>query len=1262
MTVCFSLQNCPKEISKKGIQVTWHESTSGSDIESDPLCYFDNNLVTRQCNNTEWSPSLTDLDACLKIVQHFNLSSCPPGFIKISENSNKHCYQINKPSEWNYPCLKNGGASILNDLSENEAESLINSLVKLNESKYFWLPAHRAKPFSPVIWTIPGPNWGRIVDRDFNKLRSSVSWFKNCLLLDVEQLLVKTETCDKSYPSLCLYVNNLNYPAECPEGYYGFRFMPDDDRCFGIEQALDMTLTYNEFLNTSCKDPMGGSGSEYNEITRFVFKKVAEMKSLPDDAWCWFEMSYDTSDYLFQDNSKITPQRTKNPLLQGIINNNGTLGLTDTQNKLSCMACETPMAYKDTVLTLEYIEQEFKLYLTIYFPSGLWKYDFDDRGVQCFSDANGFVKVVDVNIMPFLETANVVIYDLANGTNVEKVVYIIDLVTKRSAQYWCEGHTKQLSLIATNKVVVNPEGNQLHVFALFVKTFVFDREVDETMGITNLTDIVATTLNAEQVLVMEVFEYSMKQMIMLLHVHVALAGDNEDKGNDIKATLNILKDKAENELQNFNITFLNISSSLYCLPTTTIDYTLLEWELTPIDHIAAPKQFCLQHNGLPVKRQCRGSYAFGGYWGNVDGQCDTKFEPSATTTFLYNFIRGRVSQNTTLRFLIDGLNFVLGGVDILIPADIYYLAKSLQHILNIVQQNETSVEMGDIENMAWAMDRILILDNTYLRLSQLFNSTNIIVDSVSEIIERIAQKRIVERPSNFNQIYYHLAVEPQFLVQVSYPEFTNITGIAISRKTKSNKFSDMLIQPLFKNTTLEYIFSIKNIELATWVPDNVLNSLIKTSNTTSNDSYNDSVNSKDVHVIINVFHNDAVFQQLDESVFSINSRVIGISIPGYISNLKFPVALVFKEINPSPTEKVCGYWDFEKKIVGGSPGFWTNHGCFYLNTINDMTICECYHMTHFGQLIDIGGNPNIRRNEVHSKTLNIITLIGSFLSLLGIAGIWITACVFQTWRKKPGTKVLLQLSTAIALPLIFIVVFDLDNTIFINIDGHITISDNMKVVCIALGAFLHYSILASFMWMLITAILQFVRYVRVFGVHRPSRFMIKFTLIGWGVPLFPVMLVLLLDSDNYIPDLTSVSSTHKICYPTGIYFTVSVLVPICIILLINIILFLLVIHAISIGPDGKMRTTDTDLVGAQLRVSIFLFFLLGLTWIFGIFSFSDTLFWSYLFCLTSTLQGFVLFIYFVICDPVTRTLWVTLMRPQFRMSSSRESIVSISSN
>lgn len=304
---------------------------------------------------------------------------------------------------------------------------------------------------------------------------------------------------------------------------------------------------------------------------------------------------------------------------------------------------------------------------------------------------------------------------------------------------------------------------------------------------------------------------------------------------------------------------------------------------------------------------------------------------------------------------------------------------------------------------------------------------------------------------------------------------------------------------------------------------------------------------------------------------------------------------------------------------------------------------------------------NIKVSPVHDhiKALNTITLVGCFLSLLGIIGIWITAMVFSNWRRKAGTKVLLQLSTAIALPLIFIIISNIDDRMFVNVDDSYEITENNKTTCVVLGALLHYSILASFMWMLITAVLQFVRYVRVLGVSRPSRFMCKFAILGWGIPLIPVIIVLSIDFESYIP---STSTFYKpICYPKGYSFLFGIMLPISIILLVNVVLFILVLYSISRGSNDKMKPTDMDLVFAQLRLSIFLFFLLGLTWIFGIFSFNSNLIWSYLFCLTATLQGFVLFVYFIICDPATRSMWFALVKTPLTSGSSRNSITSISS-
>jgi len=44
---------------------------------------------------------------------------------------------------------------------------------------------------------------------------------------------------------------------------------------------------------------------------------------------------------------------------------------------------------------------------------------------------------------------------------------------------------------------------------------------------------------------------------------------------------------------------------------------------------------------------------------------------------------------------------------------------------------------------------------------------------------------------------------------------------------------------------------------------------------------------------------------------------------------------------------------------------------------------------------------------------------------------------------------------------------------------------------------LHYFILASFMWMLVEGILQYLRFVKVLGTYIPN-FMIKTMIPAWG--------------------------------------------------------------------------------------------------------------------------------------------------------------------
>lgn len=60
---------------------------------------------------------------------------------------------------------------------------------------------------------------------------------------------------------------------------------------------------------------------------------------------------------------------------------------------------------------------------------------------------------------------------------------------------------------------------------------------------------------------------------------------------------------------------------------------------------------------------------------------------------------------------------------------------------------------------------------------------------------------------------------------------------------------------------------------------------------------------------------------------------------------------------------------------------------------------------------------------------------------------------------------------------------------------------------------LHYSLLASFCWMLIEAMNMYIKLVLVFSYIK--HYMVKCCLAGWGVPLVIVAITLGINVDNY---------------------------------------------------------------------------------------------------------------------------------------------------
>ncbi|XP_077296645.1 uncharacterized protein LOC143918579 [Arctopsyche grandis] len=1246
-----------------GSPVTW-SNVPGSErkVASDPLCLNkDQELITRSCDSCSWNPKHDEVPDCSHIQTRPTASPCPPDFNRVVNSTGQimFCYRLIEAQNWHYPCLKYGFSKTILDLDQREFDMLINNS-DFTDKRRVWLPARRMVPYGPIVWTTLGKNWGKKVDID-NLENSRLPLLQSCLLFDLITYTYKTENCSFQYPSICIFKGAHLLPLHCPKGYATTRYSMDDNRCYGMEIS-EKPKTWNDFVTGQCDQPL--QIPKY--IQNHLFREISKYHDYDLEKLCWTALAKINNKFFWYPNSMSSslysnlsfvnwdPQTnfTTNDYVRGVINEKYQWLLLHQNETLSCMACQTQVPKADIELSLQFVPDSFKILLTVYNPKRIWKESLEEPGMQCFTNAEGFVSVVDIEEdvyrrvrFPMRQLVTDLIGDVSVN-EVDKVVYEVEIDSDEAGEYWCEGHTStEFKRISTSRLLVPSKNSDEHLFVLKLEVFNFcihpsacDPDLDEE------TTKIKRILNVKSVRMMEIKYIDLNGTATIIyHLTVQLKEFERCEGtlhcNVVRAHSYILN-VCESQLPKYKYNFLSLSSTIYCLPAG--EYLGLHWEITPIGENTAPREFCMQSNGLPVTRKCGGSFVSGGRWNHVMGECSRNYKPSTTTTYLYSLAKGRTDLETASLFLTHDMNILLNDTELFIPADIYFLSLSLKMIVEMSDQNSSLIELGDSTNIATAIDSIMNIDESYLNLAQTMNSSNVLLESIDMIVSKIALNESDSLLLLENGI--DLAVTPLFVLQISNPVVSNITGLALTRKegVNSTLFTDMNIIPLTANMTVNDVLKIERLEIATWVTEDLLNS-IRAMNRSDNATV---ANVTLPNIIINIFYNDVVFQETTGVKDIVNSRIISVTLPGFESDLPMPLSLIYKrfDVNAS-SDRVCSYWDFMVQNPF-SLGQWSKKGCYSVANYGELDFCACFHLTHFAQLV-LGYKNETTDGviilQVHGRALNAITLVGCSLSLVGVSGIAATAVIFKTWRQKPGTKILLQLSAAIAL----------QSLMMVSQDGWW----EKDIQCVILGALLHYSVLAAFMWMLVTAILQFARYVKVLGKQRPSRFLIKFSLAGWGLPVVPVAILLIVDYTAYLPPCAISGcglDPSALCYPQGLGLYLSVLLPIGCIVATNLTVFILVMRSITKSPEGMRRTTDPETVMSQLRLSILLFFLLGLSWIFGLFALtSGRIIFSYLFCLTATLQGFILFIYFVVCDPATRVLWVSLVREK---SISKDSI------
>ncbi|XP_060741651.1 adhesion G-protein coupled receptor G4 [Tachysurus vachellii] len=358
----------------------------------------------------------------------------------------------------------------------------------------------------------------------------------------------------------------------------------------------------------------------------------------------------------------------------------------------------------------------------------------------------------------------------------------------------------------------------------------------------------------------------------------------------------------------------------------------------------------------------------------------------------------------------------------------------------------------------------------------------------------------------------------------------------------------------------------------------------------------------------------------------LNSYVVSASVTNAsVSDLKQPIIITLLHLQPKQDRDMvqCVYWNSEKNYGNGG---WDDTGCQVKYSNATHTSCLCFHLTHFGVLLDISKTPI---NPKDDMILTVITYLGCGLSSIFLGITVLTYMAFEKLRQDYPSKILINLSGALlGLNLLFLI-------------NSWLASFNNYGLCIAVAAILHYFFLATFTWMGLEAINMYLAFVKVFNVYVPS-YILKFCALGWGLPLIIVSIVLAVDKNCYgtTQSLSSAEEFSSFCWlQNDVAFYVSVVAFVVLILVCNISMFGVVLVQIR----GMQLTKDAGRCSRMLhemRVMASLTFLLGLTWMLAFFTWGPMRVpFLYLFSLLNTLQGFFIFLFHCLMKENVRKQW-----------------------
>nr|XP_025713390.1 adhesion G-protein coupled receptor G2 isoform X4 [Callorhinus ursinus] len=521
----------------------------------------------------------------------------------------------------------------------------------------------------------------------------------------------------------------------------------------------------------------------------------------------------------------------------------------------------------------------------------------------------------------------------------------------------------------------------------------------------------------------------------------------------------------------------------------------------------------------------------------------------------------------------------------------------------------SSISDSDLENQVSQMEKTLSLGSLEPNLAgEMINHVSKLLHSPPALLAPLAQRLL--------KIVDDIGLQLNFSTKTITLTSPSL-ALAVIRVNASN----------FDTTT----FAAQDpanlqVSLETRAPENSIGVITLPSSLMSNLPANDVELASRVQ--FNFFETPALFQDPFLENLSLISYVISSSVANLtVKNLTRNVTVTLKHIKPSQDDLTvrCVFWDLGRN---GDRGGWSSDGCSVKDRKQNQTICTCSHLTSFGVLLDLS-RTSLPPSQM--MALTFITYIGCGLSSVFLSVTLVTYLAFEKIRRDYPSKILIQLCAALLLL----------NLVFL-LDSWIALYD-MRGLCISVAVFLHYFLLVSFTWMGLEAFHMYLALVKVFNTYI-RKYILKFCIVGWGLPAGVVTIVLAISPNNYgigsygkFPN----GSPDDFCWiNSNAVFYITVVGYFCLIFLLNVSMFIVVLVQLCRIKKKKQLGAQRKTSIQDLRSVAGLTFLLGITWGFAFFAWGPVnVTFMYLFSIFNTLQGFFIFIFYCVAKENVRKQW-----------------------